>query len=137
MKSRRSVVAVAVAGVALLLGAARASAHHSLSSEFDISKTVTITGTVTKMEWTNPHSWLYVEVKDEQGPVALWNIEFGSPNSLYRRGWRRTDLPEKVVVAVTGYLAKDGSKTISASDVKLPDGRTLFAGARPPGGAAR
>jgi len=137
MKSRWSVVAVAVAGVVLLLGAARASAHHSLSSEFDISKTVTITGTVTKMEWTNPHSWLYVEVKDEQGPVALWNIEFGSPNSLYRRGWRRTDLPEKVVVAVTGYLAKDGSKTISASDVKLPDGRTLFAGARPPGGAAR
>ena len=136
MKSRWSVVAVAVAGVALLLGTATASAHHSLSSEFDISKTVTITGTVTKMEWTNPHAWLHVEVKDEQGQVVLWNIEFGSPNSLYRRGWRRTDLPERAIVAVTGYLAKDGSKTISASDVKLPDGRTLFAGTRP-GGADR
>jgi hypothetical protein len=127
------VIAALVAGAVLLLGAARASAHHSLSSEFDISKTVTITGTVTKMEWTNPHAWLHVEVKEEGGQVALWNIEFGSPNALYRRGWRRTDLPEKVVVAVTGYLAKDGSKTISASDVKLPDGRTLFAGTRPGG----
>ena len=136
MKSRRSVSAAAVAGAVLLLGAATASAHHSLSSEFDISKTTTITGTVTKMEWTNPHAWLHVEVKDEQGQVVLWNIEFGSPNSLYRRGWRRTDLPERVVVAVTGYLAKDGSKTLSASDVKLPDGRTLFAGTRP-GGAGQ
>ena len=102
MKSRRSVSAAAVAGAVLLLGAATASAHHSLSSEFDISKTITITGTVTKMEWTNPHSWLHVEVKDEQGQVVLWNIEFGSPNSLYRRGWRRTDLPERAIVAVTG-----------------------------------
>jgi hypothetical protein len=127
-------LAAAVAGAVLLVGAATASAHHSLSSEFDISKTTTITGTVTKMEWTNPHAWLHVEVKDEQGQVVLWNIEFGSPNSLYRRGWRRTDLPERVVVAVTGYLAKDGSKTLSASDVKLPDGRTLFAGTRPGGG---
>ena len=136
MKSPRSVLAVAVAGAVLLVGAATASAHHSLSSEFDISKTTTITGTVTKMEWTNPHAWLHVEVKDEQGQMVLWNIEFGSPNSLYRRGWRRTDLPERVVVAVTGYLAKDGSKTLSASDVKLPDGRTLFAGTRP-GGAGQ
>jgi hypothetical protein len=129
-------LAAAVAGAVLLVGAATASAHHSLSSEFDISKTTTITGTVTKMEWTNPHAWLHVEAKDEQGQVVLWNIEFGSPNSLYRRGWRRTDLPERVVVAVTGYLAKDGSKTLSASDVKLPDGRTLFAGTRP-GGAGQ
>jgi hypothetical protein len=122
-----------VAGAALLLGAATASAHHSLSSEFDISKTTTITGTVTKMEWTNPHAWLHVDVKNAQGQVEPWNIEFGSPNSLYRRGWRRTDLPANVVVVITGYLAKDGSKTISASDVKLPDGRTLFAGTRPGG----
>jgi len=133
MRSRLAVRAALLAGAALLLGVIAASAHHSLSSEFDISKTVTITGTVTKMEWTNPHAWLHVEAKDEQGQVELWNIEFGSPNALYRRGWRRTDLPEKVVVAVTGYLAKDGSKTISASDVKLPDGRTLFAGTRPSG----
>jgi len=133
MKLRWSVLAVAVTGAALLLGAATANAHHSLSSEFDITKSTTITGTVTKMEWTNPHAWLHVDVKDAQGRVALWSIEFGSPNALYRRGWRRTDLPANVVVVVTGYLAKDGSKTISANDVKLPDGRTLFAGTRPSG----
>src|SRR3970040_252519 len=117
MKLRWSGLAVAVTGAALLLGAATANAHHSLSSEFDITKSTTITGTVTKMEWPNPHAWLHVDVKDAQGRVALWSIEFGSPNALYRRGWRRTDLPANVVVVVTGYLAKDGSKTISANDV--------------------
>ena len=135
MKSRLAVTAILVAGIGLLLGAATATAHHSLSAEFDISKTTTITGTVTKMEWTNPHAWLHVDAKDERGQVVPWNIEFGSPNALYRRGWRRTDLPANVMVTVTGYLAKDGSKTISASDVKLPDGRTLFAGTRPAGAA--
>lgn len=136
MKAIRTAVAVAVAGFGLLLGAMTASAHHSLSTEFDISKTVTLAGTVTKMDWTNPHAWLHLDVKDERGQVQAWNIEFGSPNALYRRGWRRTDLPALVVVSVTGYASKDGSRTISASDVKLPDGRTLFAGTRP-GGAGQ
>ena len=136
MRSIRTAVAVALAGIGLLLGVVTARAHHSLSSEFDISKTVTIVGTVTKMDWTNPHAWLHLEVKDERGQVQAWNIEFGSPNALYRRGWRRTDLPAAVVVTVTGYASKDGSRTISASDVKLPDGRTLFAGTRP-GGAGQ
>jgi Family of unknown function (DUF6152) len=133
MKSMRTALAIAVAFGGLLLGALTASAHHSLSTEFDIKKTVTLTGTVTKMEWTNPHSWLHVDVKNAQGRVEEWNIEFGSPNALYRRGWRRTDLPANAVVTVTGYVSKDGSRTISASDVKLPDGRTLFAGTRPGG----
>jgi hypothetical protein len=133
MKSRLAVMAVVALGTALLLGAVTARAHHSLSAEFDISKTITITGTITKMEWTNPHSWLHVDVKDERGQTMAWNVEFGSPNSLYRRGWRRTDLPANAVVTITGYLAKDGTKTLSASDVKLPDGRTLFAGTRPGG----
>ena len=136
MKSMRTAAAVAVAAIGLLLGAVTASAHHSLSTEFDISKTVTLVGTVTKMDWTNPHAWLHLDVKDERGQVQAWNIEFGSPNALYRRGWRRTDLPAAVVVTVTGYASKDGSRTISASDVKLPDGRTLFAGTRP-GGAGQ
>jgi hypothetical protein len=126
-------MALAAAAVSLVMGAITASAHHSLSTEFDINKTVTLVGTVTKMEWTNPHSWLHIDVKDEQGQVQAWNIEFGSPNALYRRGWRRTDLPPSAVVTVTGYASKDGSRTISASDVKLPDGRTLFAGTRPAG----
>jgi uncharacterized protein DUF6152 len=133
MKLLRIATAIFVVGAALLSGAVRISAHHSLSTEFDIKKSVTLTGTVTKMEWTNPHSWLHVDVKNAQGKVEAWNIEFGSPNALYRRGWRRTDLPANAVVTVTGYASKDGSKTISAADVKLPDGRTLFAGTRPGG----
>jgi hypothetical protein len=136
MRTTRIVSGVAVAGVFLLLAAVTVRAHHSLSTEFDISKTVTLAGTVTKMEWINPHSWLHLDVKDDQGQVQSWAIEFGSPNALYRRGWRRTDLPPAAVVTVTGYASKDGSRTISASDVKLPDGRTLFAGTRP-GGAGR
>ena len=133
MKSIRTAMAILVVFGSLLLGALTASAHHSLSTEFDIKKTVTLTGTVTKMEWTNPHSWLHVDVKNAQGKVEDWNIEFGSPNALYRRGWHRTDLPASAAVTVTGYASKDGSRTISASDVKLPDGRTLFAGTRPGG----
>ena len=133
MKSIRTVTAILAVFGGLLLGALAASAHHSLSTEFDIKKSVTLVGTVTKMEWINPHSWLHVDVKNAQGKVEPWNIEFGSPNALYRRGWHRTDLPANAVVTVTGYASKDGSRTISAADVKLPDGRTLFAGTRPGG----
>ena len=97
-------------------------------TEFDVDKPVTLVGTITKMEWTNPHSWLYVDVKNEKSQVQSWSIEFGSPNALYRRGWRRDDLPFGATVTVSGYSARDGSRTISATDVKLPDGRTLFAG---------
>jgi hypothetical protein len=133
MKSLRIAAAILAAVGALFVAARTVSAHHSLSTEFDIKKSVTLTGTVTKMEWTNPHSWLHVDVKNAQGKVEAWNIEFGSPNALYRRGWHRTDLPANAVVTVTGYASKDGSRTISAADVKLPDGRTLFAGTRPGG----
>jgi hypothetical protein len=104
-------------------------AHHSLSAEFDTDKTVTLTGTITEMKWTNPHSWLYLEVKDARGQVQKWAVEFASPNSLLRRGWRRTDLPPTITVTVAGYSSRDKTaRVISATDVKLPDGRTLFAG---------
>ena len=106
-------------------------AHHSLSAEFNTDKTVTLTGTVVEMRWSNPHAWLYVEVKDDKGQVVKWAVEFGSPNSLYRRGWRREDLPAQVTVTVNGYPSRDNSQRISATDVKLPDGRTLFAGTAP------
>ena len=119
--------AVAAALVVSVLVAA-ASAHHSLTVEFDISRTVTMTGVITEMKWSNPHAWLYLDVKDEQGRVSNWAIEFGSPNNLYRRGWRQTDLPSKNTVTVSGYPSLDKSARISATDVKLPDGRTLFAG---------
>jgi Family of unknown function (DUF6152) len=106
-------------------------AHHSLAAEFDVTRMVTLTGTITEMKWTNPHSWLQIDVKDDKGEVQNWAIEFGSPNGLYRRGWRRDDLPAKATVTVVGYPNRDGSRSISATDVKLPDGRTLFAGNAP------
>ena len=133
MKSRWSVVAVAVAGVALLLGAARASAHHSLSSEFDISKTVTITGTVTKMEWVNPHSWVRIDVKGPDGKVENWAVEMGPPNSLLRSGWNKNSLPVGTEILVDGFRAKDGTPVANGREVTFPDGKRLFVGGSAPG----
>ena len=126
MRTRWSMAGLALAIVGSL--ASMVSAHHSLTVEFDITRTVTLTGTITEMKWTNPHAWLYVDVKDDKGEVRNWAIEFGSPNALYRRGWRQTDLPPRGAVTVTGYPSRDNSRTISSTDVKLPDGRTLFGG---------
>lgn len=140
MKSRTARLVgagVTLAIGSIMLAASSVGAHHSLSTEFDTSKQATIVGTISKMVWSNPHAWLHVEVKDTKGQVQPWAVEFGSPNGLYRRGWRRDDLPAGATVTVTGYLARDGSKTISAGDVKLSDGRTLFAGSPQTPGAPR
>ena len=131
MTGRLSCVGVVALGVMLLGPRVPLIAHHSLSAEFDTDRTVTISGVIAEMRWTNPHSWLYVNVKDARGQVSKWAIEFASPNSLYRRGWRRDDLPSNLAVTVNGYPNRDKSQTISAIDVKLPDGRTLFAGTGP------
>ena len=125
MTIRLSCAAVVLAVVA---GAASVYAHHSLTVEFDITKTVTISGVITEMKWTNPHAWLYIDVKDEKGQTQNWAVEFASPNSLYRRGWRQTDLPPKSAITITGYPSRDNSRTMTSTDVKLPDGRTLFGG---------
>jgi uncharacterized protein DUF6152 len=128
MKGRQCVVVIVlVAGV--LAAASRIAAHHSLTAEFDTNRTISLSGTITAMKWTNPHSWLYIDVKNARGEVENWAVEFASPNSLYRRGWRKSDLPPKDVISVVGYPSRDTkTRTISATDVKLPDGRTLFAG---------
>lgn len=129
----RHTVAGIVLFAAVLLGAGlTAAAHHSLTVEFEITRTVTITGVITNMKWTNPHSWLSVDVKDEQGRITKWEVEFGSPNSLYRRGWRRSDLANDLTVTIVGYPSREKSSSVmTANDVKLPDGRTLFAGQAP------
>ena len=115
--------------VAALLGAtAHISAHHAFSAEYDESKRITFSGTVTKFEWTNPHAWLYVERRDESNNVTGWSFEMGSPNGLLHRGWRRGELKKGDQVSVDGYRAKDGRNVANARTVTLSNGRKLFGG---------
>jgi hypothetical protein len=122
------VLSVAILSAGLLTGGARVLAHHAFSAEFDSDKKVTMTGTIARMEWVNPHSWLWIEVKGADGKVEEWGFEFGPPNALFRRGWTKSAVPPGAKVTVTAYLAQDGRRIASADEVTLPDGRTLFAG---------
>lgn len=131
MNARLFVLGVVAGAVGLVASGGSARAHHSIAAQFDMYKSNTVIGTISKMDFKNPHSWLYIEVKDDKGEVQPWSIEFGSANALYRRGWRREDLPLGASVTVTGYVARDGSRMLGATDVKLADGRTLFAGSAP------
>jgi hypothetical protein len=103
-------------------------AHHSFTAEYDAAKPVTLTGTVTKVEWMNPHARFYIDVKDDSGTVTNWELELGSPNALMRLGWTRNSLKPGEQVSVEGSLAKDGSKLANARKVTLADGRKVFAG---------
>ena len=107
-------------------------AHHSFAAEYDADKPVQVTGTVTKVEWLNPHARFYVDVKDDQGSMVNWNIELGPPFILQRLGWRRDSLKVGDQVTVAGYSAKDGSKAANAKKVTLADGKTVFAGSQAP-----
>jgi hypothetical protein len=107
-------------------------AHHSFAAEFDEKKTISLTGSVTKLEWANPHIWVYLDVKDSGDAVQHWQCEGGAPNALYRNGWNRNSLKPGDVVSIEGFLAKDGSKTCNARQVRLPDGRSVFAGSSAP-----
>jgi hypothetical protein len=132
MKSRLAVFS-AVCSMALLSAALPALAHHSFSAEFDNSKPVSLQGTVTKVDWMNPHIWIYLDVKDDKtGAVASWQCEGGPPNTLTRNGWTKNDLKKGDTISVNGTLAKDASKTCNASSVKFADGRTVFAGSSNP-----
>jgi Family of unknown function (DUF6152) len=119
-------------GLTMALGLVAATvpvfAHHSFAAEFDGNKKITLSGVVTKVDWVNPHAYIYVDVKAEGGGVVNWGIETGPPNVLYRQGWRKDDLKTGNTVTVEAFLAKDGSHTAAARTVKLPDGRNLFAG---------
>ena len=116
------------AGLALLMGSIQVFAHHSFAAEFDQTKPITLTGVVTKVEWMNPHTHFYIDVKDETGKVTNWDLETGSPNGLSRQGWTRNSLKIGDTVTVSAFLAKDGSSLASARHVTLADGRKVFAG---------
>ena len=122
------------AALCLTLAPALASAHHSFAAQYDANQPVTLKGTITKVEWMNPHTYFYVDVADDRGKVANWAVEGGAPNVLYREGWKPTTLKKGDEVTITGSRAKNGTNLINATSFKLPDGRCVFAGTSGPGG---
>jgi len=124
----RTKLFVVMTGLGLVLTAGPVWAHHAFASEFDAKKPIKVTGTVTKMEWINPHAWMHIDVKKADGSVEKWMIETGTPNTLLRRGLTKTSLLPGTEVVVDGYQSKDGSLRANGRDVTLPNGQTLFLG---------
>ncbi len=133
MNSRIKLLAPLLASLPLA-AAAPALAHHSFSAEFDGDKPVRLVGTITKIEWTNPHSYFYLDVVSSKGVVSTWACESGNPGALSRRGWKRGDIKIGDKLIVDGFLAKDGSHMIDARRVTLPDGRRVYGGSPGDGG---
>jgi uncharacterized protein DUF6152 len=125
MNLHRVVLATALS---LSVGAITTSAHHSFAAEFDSNKPIQLRGTVAKVEWINPHTWIHIDVKDADGSTVRWMIEGGTPNTLLRRGLTKASLPEGTEIVVDGYRAKNGSNRANGRDVTFPDGRKLFLG---------
>ena len=117
-----------VACIGLLLADRAVEAHHAFAAEFDANKPITLRGVLTKMEWVNPHGWLHIAVKQPDGTVVNWMGETGAPNALLRRGWTKESLPAGIELVLEGYLAKNGTKKMTAMTVLLPNGEKLFAG---------
>ena len=125
----RNKLAAVLGAVALVLtSAAIVSAHHSFAAEFDASKPVLFKGTVTKMEWINPHVWIHMNVAQPNGKTEEWMVEGGAPTVLFRRGFSKTSLQAGTQIVVDGYRAKDGTNKMNARQITLSDGRKLFAG---------
>ena len=124
MTIRRAMTAAI--GAAWLIATMPGHAHHAFSTEFDANKPITLKGTITRVEWINPHAWIHLDVPGEDGKVVQWMIEAGSPNTLVRRGLTRDSIPAGTEVVVFGYRHRNGSNAANGRDVTLPDGRRLF-----------
>ena len=141
MRTERILVgAVGVASVCLLLASAQVSAHHAFAAEFDANKKIELRGTVTKVEWVNPHSWVHIDVKKPNGTVEQWMVEGGPPTSLLKRGFTKKSLVAGTEVLVSGFQSKDGSChprcRANGRDISFPDGRKLFMGSSGTGAPA-
>ena len=119
---------IGMAAAAVIAAAVPAVAHHSFAAEFDAKKPVKLQGTVTKMEWINPHAWIYLDVKNTDGSVTNWMVEAGAPNALLRRGWTKASLLPGIEILVEGYQAKDGANRANGRDITFKDGKKLFVG---------
>ena len=128
----RSMLAAAM--LMAVLGTTAASAHHSFAAEYDSTKAIRLEGTLVKIEWTNPHTYFYIDVKQPDGSVVRWGLEAGSPGALSRRGFKRSDLKLGDTLIVDGYRARDGSNLADARRVTLPDGRVVSGGSAGDGG---
>ena len=124
----RTSLSIVIVGGGLLLTAAPARAHHSFAAEFDEKQPITLTGTLTKMEWVNPHGWIYIDAKGPDGVVKNWAIEAVAPNTLLRRGLRKEDFPIGSEVIVKGYRAKNGQPVANGRTVTFTNGRNFFLG---------
>jgi hypothetical protein len=116
------------AGLLFAVATASLGAHHSFAAEYDAKKPITLKGEVERVDFVNPHGWIYMKVKAANGKTVTWNVEMGSPNSLIRRGFTKNTVARGTQIVVNGYRAKDGSNTINGTNVTLPDGRRLFTG---------
>ena len=126
----RTKLAVVIAGIGFIVTGAAAPllAHHAFAAEFDAKKPVKLEGTITKMQWSNPHVWVHIDVKKPDGTVENWAFEAGTPLVLFRRGFTKTSLPPGTKIVVDGYRARDGSRRANGRDISFPDGRKLFVG---------
>ena len=120
---------IGLAGLGVLIAAAPVMAHHSVAAQFDDKAPITVKGTLTKMEWLNPHTWIYVDVKQADGKVVTWAIEGAAPNGLLRRGLRRADFPLGSELTIQAFRSRNGTPTAAAQDVTFADGRNFYLGA--------